>query len=115
VPEECAPESPEGFTFVEIVVAVLIVGIFAAIVVFSVTSVTHRRPDPACTNEVRRVQMGIEVYKVRNNNTNPASLADLVKTHVLPAVPNSSTPSGKAGFTYDPDTGTYAGGSCPSR
>jgi prepilin-type N-terminal cleavage/methylation domain-containing protein len=114
VPEDCAPADAKGFTFVEIVVAALVAGIFAAIVVFSVASVTHHRPDPACTNEARRVQLAIDEYKVRNNNTNPASLPDLVTTHLLPSVPTPSTPSGSAGFTYDPDTGTYAG-SCPSR
>jgi prepilin-type N-terminal cleavage/methylation domain-containing protein len=106
---------PEGFTFVEIIVAVLIAGIFAAIVVFSVASVTHRGPDPVCTNDARRVQMAIAEYRLRNNDTNPATLGVLVKQKLLPVVPSPSTPSGAAGYSYDAVTGTYSGGSCPSK
>lgn len=105
----------EGFTFVEIIVAVLIVGIFAAIVVFSVATVTHRGADPKCTDEVTQVQLAIRTYRIRNNNTNPASLDVLVKQKLLPQVPSLTTPSGKAGYAYDPINGTYGGGKCPSR
>ena len=103
----------DGFTFVELVVGVLLAGILAAIVVFSVATVRHHGTDPACTNDVRQVQMAIAAYKVRNNNTNPATLDVLVKRKLLPAVPSAATPSGKAGYSYDPATGAYTGGSCP--
>ena len=108
---------PEGFTVVEIVIGALLAGIFAAIVVFSVTSVTHRRPDPACTNEVHAVQDAIAEYKILNNNTNPASLDALVKNKpkLLESVPSPSSPSARAGYAYHLGTGDYSGGSCPSR
>ena len=99
----------EGFTFVEIIVGALIAGIFAAIVVFSVVSVTHKSPDPVCTNDVRKVQMAIAAYQVRNNNTNPATLDVLVKQKLLPAVPSPSSPSGAAGYTYNPVSGSFHG------
>jgi general secretion pathway protein G len=105
----------DGFTFVEIVIGMLVVGILAAIVVFSVATFTHRGPDPKCTSEVTAVDNAIAQYKAHNNNTNPASLDTLVEKKLLPAVPSASTPSGAAGYKYDPATGTYGGASCPSR
>jgi hypothetical protein len=119
----CAPAGTppvfeaEGFTFVEIVIAALLAGIFTAIVVFSVFTVTHPapKPDPACTEEVRHVRLAIAAYQARNNETNPSSLGALVKQKLLPAVPSATSPSGAAGYTYDPAQGTYDGGTCPSR
>lgn len=102
----------DGFTFVEVVVGVLLVGILAAIVVFSVATIRRRGPDPACSDEVAQVRVAIAAYRIRNNETNPATLAELVKTKLLPAVPSLDSPSGKAGYAYDPDTGTYGGGNC---
>jgi hypothetical protein len=107
---------PEGFTFVEIVIAALLAGIFAAIVVFSVFTATHPvpKPDPACTSEVKDVQDAIAKYWLKNKYNYPLKLEDLVKAHLLDAVPSRTSPSGAAGFTYNSDTGVYAG-TCPKR
>ena len=107
---------PEGFTIVEIVIAALLAGIFAAIVVFSVFTVTHPvpKPDPACTSEVKDVQDALTKYYLKNKFTYPLKLEDLVKAKLLKTVPSQTSPSGAAGFTYNSDTGEYAG-TCPKR
>jgi competence protein ComGC len=105
----------EGFTFVEIVLGLLVVGIFAAIAVFSVTTVTRRppppKPDQKCENEVSEVRLAVQAYQLKFKE-NPKNLDALVTAKIVQTVPSATSPSGGAGFKYDPDTGEYAGGSC---
>ena len=107
----------EGFTFVEMVIGLLVAGIFVAIVVFSVFTVTHpaAKPDPACIKERDAVNEAILKYRAANNNTYPMSLDALVKQHLLRAAPSPTGPSRSAGYNYHIDTGAYDGGSCLRR
>ena len=104
----------EGFTFVEIVVGLLVTGIIAAIILFAVMQVTHPvpKPDPACTREEGAVQDAIVKYYLTNKLTYPKTLDDLVKQKLLVAAPTPTSPTGAAGFTYDSTTGAYSG-TCP--
>ena len=110
-----------GFTLVELLVVVLILGVLAAVVVFSVGGITKRGVNASCETEVREVRTAIEAYKAQNSNTNPANLAALVTANLLETAPskaagaNAGTPSGNAGFTYNAANGTYLGtGPAPS-
>ena len=113
---DAAVGGPEGFTFVEIVIAALLAGIFAAIVVFSVFTVTHpvAKPDPACVSESKTVDDAITQYFLKNKFAYPTSLNELVKAKLLETAPTKTSPTGAAGFTYNPRTGEYAG-TCPKR
>jgi prepilin-type N-terminal cleavage/methylation domain-containing protein len=104
---------PEGFTFVEMVIGLLLAGIFAAVVVFSVFTVTHPapKPDPACTGEVAKTHLAIHAYELKYNKF-PKDLQALVKAKILTSAPSPTSPSGAAGFTYNSDTGEYTG-ECP--
>jgi hypothetical protein len=110
----------EGFTFVEIVIGLLIVGIFAATAVFAVGTLQHhsRPPDPgaACNDEATHINLSLERYKQLNHKI-PKSLEDLVtnKPKLLAAVPLETSPSRAAGYDYDPTIGEYTGGTCPTR
>ena len=103
-----------GFTLVELLVVILILGVLAAVVVFSVGGITDHGKNSACLTEVQEVRTAIEAYKAQNNNTKPASLATLVTADLLQSAPSASTPSGAAGYTYDATTGKYDGGTCPT-
>ena len=107
-----------GFTLVELLVVVLILGVLAAVVVFSVGGITKRGNNASCETEVREVRTAIEAYKAQNNNTNPTNLAQLVTVNLLETAPyklgapgttGPGTPSGNAGFTYSQANGTYLG------
>jgi hypothetical protein len=104
----------EGFTFVETVIGLLVAGIFVAIVVFSVFTVTHPvpKPDPACTSEVKDVQDALAQFWLTHKGTYPKTLEELVKAQLLDAAPTKTSPAGAAGFIYKPATGDYVG-TCP--
>jgi len=104
-----------GFTLVELLVVVLILGVLAAVVVFSVGGITNRGKNASCTTEVREVRTAIEAYKAQNANANPASLAILVNpANLLESAPNAQSPSGAAGYVYNKANGTYTGPACPA-
>ena len=109
-----AKRGQRGFTLVELLVVVLILGVLAAVVVFSVGGITNRGKNASCVTEVREVRTAIEAYKAQNNNTNPADLNALVTANLLETAPSAATPSGSAGYTYAAATGTYTGPACPA-
>lgn len=60
-----------GFTLVEILIVVVILGILAAIVVPQFVNATEEASKKAALNEVLKLRRVIEVYQVRNNNVLP--------------------------------------------
>jgi len=107
--------SQRGFTLVELLVVVLILGVLAAVVVFSVGGITSRGRNASCVTEVREVRTAIEAYKAQSaTNANPASLNTLVTAGLLETAPSAATPSGAAGYTYNAAAGTYTGPACPA-
>jgi general secretion pathway protein G len=56
----------KGFTLVELLVVIVILGILAAVVVFAVSGITDTAADNACQSEVRTVRTAVEAYKADN-------------------------------------------------
>jgi prepilin-type N-terminal cleavage/methylation domain-containing protein len=52
----------KGFTLVELLVVIVILGILAAVVVFAVSGITDRGKTNACKTEVRTVKTAVEAY-----------------------------------------------------
>ena len=113
-----------GFTLVELLVVVLILGVLAAVVVFSVGGITTRGKSASCQTEVREVRTAIEAWKAQNTG-NPGSLQVVVNAGLLETVPNKNaangnppSPSAVAGYVYTPATGVYNPGAgstgCPA-
>jgi competence protein ComGC len=121
--DQTEPSEVEGFTFVDIIVGLLIIGIVAAIAIFSVATLTHHDTHagghantlPVCTNpaadEATQVKLAIRKYYL-DRNAYPKSLQVLVTKKLLPAVPATHGPSASEGFRYNPENGTYATSSC---
>lgn len=55
-------ESEGGFTLIELLIVIVILGILAAIVVFSVLGITSRGVLAACKADVKSVQVASEAY-----------------------------------------------------
>jgi len=59
----------EGFTLIELLIVIVILGILAAIVVFSVQGITDKGKTSACKTNVSEVQTAIQAYYA-NSQTN---------------------------------------------
>jgi prepilin-type N-terminal cleavage/methylation domain-containing protein len=92
-----------GFTLIELMIVIVILGILAGIVLFAVGGITDRGTVAACKTDLSTIQTGVEAYYAKTGGY-PAHL-----------VPNVTDPAGgnqflkwDAGFTGStgPATGT---------
>ncbi len=67
-----------GFTLVEILIVVVILGILAAIVVPQFTSASQQAVKGALASQVQTIESQIELYRVQNQGTFPHNDADPV-------------------------------------
>ena len=67
----------KGFTLVELLIVIVILGILATVTVFAVRGITERGQENACGVEQRALETAVEAYFVDNDQTFPASLAAL--------------------------------------
>ena len=70
--------SDEGFTLIELLLVIIILGILAAVVVFSVRGVSDRGQSSACKTSRAATITALEAYYAKNGNY-PANL-DLLKS-----------------------------------
>ncbi|MFE7227115.1 type II secretion system protein [Nocardioides sp. NPDC057577] len=72
-----ARRDDSGFTLIELVIVILILGVLAGVVVFSVSGINNRGTEAACKTEVRTVETAIEAYRA-DNDAYPTTVGDLV-------------------------------------
>ncbi len=100
----------EGFTLVELLVVITILGVLAAVVVFSISGITDKSKSSACAADKSAVDTAIESYRAQTNGW-PATLTALVPTYVR-SLPGTSTATALktngAEFTYNSTTGQFA-------
>jgi general secretion pathway protein G len=92
-----------GFTLVELLVVIIILGILAAVVVFAVSGITDKGEQSACEIERRQVQTALEAYYAKND-AYPANLSALVPDF-LDEAPSASSATG--GGSYDSSAGKF--------
>jgi prepilin-type N-terminal cleavage/methylation domain-containing protein len=63
----------EGFTLIELMIVIVILGILAGIVLFAVGGITDRGTTAACKTDVSTIQTGVEAYYAKNGSY-PANL-----------------------------------------
>jgi prepilin-type N-terminal cleavage/methylation domain-containing protein len=107
----------KGFTLVELLVVIVILGVLAAVVVFAVSGITDKGKSSACTIEVRTVNTALQAFNAKSaTNTYPpagtaASMFLALKTAGLL---QQSAPSATLAYTptYDATSGTFSA-TCP--
>ena len=115
-----------GFTLIELLVVIVILGILAAIVVFSVSGITSKGTTSACQTDVKIVDTAAEAYYAQTG-AGATTIGQLVTAKLIHADNNFTTGSGTSvavtaepnyTITFTPGTATSAGGadttSCPT-
>lgn len=86
--------SAKGFTLIELLVVIVILGVLAAVVVFSVRGVTNDSEENACLQEKRTLETAVEAYYAKEGS-----------------FPNSNGNLLSAGLIRDATTTNYSVGS----
>ena len=68
----------KGFTLVELLVVISILGILAAVVVFSVSGITDKGQTSACKTDSSEIRTAVAAYQAKNNATDQPTMAQLV-------------------------------------
>lgn len=63
-----AMKDESGFTLIELLIVIVILGILAAVVVFSVQGITNRGDASACKSDVATVTTAGEAYYAKNSS-----------------------------------------------
>jgi prepilin-type N-terminal cleavage/methylation domain-containing protein len=62
-----------GFTLIELLIVIVVLGILAAIVVFSLTGVSGQSKQAACTSDAKSVEVAVDAYEAANSGAVPTS------------------------------------------
>jgi general secretion pathway protein G len=82
----------KGFTLVELLIVIVILGILAGIVVFAVGNLTSNAKTNACATEKSTVSTAIEAFKAQSaTQSYPTDMAALVASGLLKTTPASYT------------------------
>ena len=72
-----------GFTLIELLIVIVVLGVLAAIVVFSLTGVTGQSKAAACTADGKTVEIAADAYQAASpTNAYPTNSASLVGTYL---------------------------------
>ncbi len=96
---ESGDASESGFTLIELLIVIVVLGILAAIVVFSLTGVSGQSKQAACTSDAKSVEIAADAYQAAKG-TYPASVGVLVGSYL------HSAPGSGNGYTIGLDTAT---------
>jgi general secretion pathway protein G len=77
----------QGFTLVELLIVIVILGILAGIVVFAVGNLTSNAQSNACATEKSTIITADEAYKAQNPTTGYTDTAGLVSAGLLKSTP----------------------------
>lgn len=88
-----------GFTLIELLIVIIILGVLAAIVVFSVRAITDTGEKAACLANEKTALTAIEAYYAQETDY-PANLGDLVTDGYLASDPSAGTVDAQIRVAY---------------
>ena len=105
----------EGFTLVELLIVIVILGVLSAVVVFSVVGVSNKSTTSACKSDAKSVETASETYYSQNSAYAP-NVTALVTANLLrqaPPTTNTATNGYYIQYVSGTVTGTLnSGGPC---
>ena len=88
----------KGFTLVELLIVIVILGILATVTVFAVRGITTQGEENACKVEKRTAETAIESYYAQNSRTDATNISALVPAY-MKDTPQNVTVAFPAGVT----------------
>lgn len=82
IEEVQAEKQDKGFTLVELLIVIVILGILATVTVFAVRGITDQGQTSACNADEKTLQVAAEAYQAQNG-TYPANVAAMVTEGLL--------------------------------
>ena len=79
-----ASKQDKGFTLVELLIVIVILGILATVTVFAVTGITNKGKTSACQSDAKTIQTAEEAYSA-NSGVYTAAQSDLVNAGLMHA------------------------------
>lgn len=73
-----AKKSDRGFTLVELLIVIVILGILATVTVFAVRGITDQGKASACKSDQKTLQTALETYYAQNGSATVPTEAQLV-------------------------------------
>ncbi|MHC4456478.1 MAG: prepilin-type N-terminal cleavage/methylation domain-containing protein [Planctomycetota bacterium] len=74
-----------GFTLVEILIVVVILGILAAIVIPQFTGASTEAKESALVSDLQSIRSQVELYKIQHNDILPGEILDALTGNITPA------------------------------
>ena len=71
--------SERGFTLIELLIVIVVLGILAAIVIFSLTGVTGQSKAAACTSDGKSIEIAADAYTAATGSY-PTASSELIGT-----------------------------------
>jgi prepilin-type N-terminal cleavage/methylation domain-containing protein len=111
--------SEEGFTLIELMIVIVILGVLAGIVIFAVGGITDKGNVAACKSDVKTVDVAVEAYLAKNGSYPPDLDPTLTSApdrflRAQPGLTGTTLTNTAAGYTvtYTPSTGDVTATIC---
>ena len=115
IKEVQAEKQDKGFTLVELLIVIVILGILATVTVFAVRGITTQGQESACQATAKSYEVAIEAYYAQNGNAVHPTGADLESSGLIRAYNGADVQVVQgvgAGVTATSTVSATAGGSC---